>query len=95
MLFIVYYPLNELTFTLLQQEVCMTEQYKSKQIDRQMLLSTSEVLRVLNIAKHKLDYLFESRKLKREDFTTLDNGHRIYRQSDLNKIRQVLFKVSR
>jgi len=73
----------------------MTEQYKSKQIDRQMLLSTSEVLRVLNIAKHKLDYLFESRKLKREDFTTLDNGHRIYRQSDLNKIRQVLFKVSR
>jgi len=73
----------------------MTEQYKSKEIDRQKLLSTSEVLRILNIAKHKLDYLFESRKLKREDFTTLGNGHRIYRQSDLCKIRQILFKISK
>ncbi len=72
----------------------MTENGKSEIIDKEKLLSTSEVLRVLNIAKHKLDYLFESRKLKREDFTTLDNGHRIYRQSDLCRIREALFEVS-
>jgi DNA-binding transcriptional MerR regulator len=57
------------------------------------LLSTSEILRVLNVPSYRLDYLFKSRKLKAEDFTTLDNGHRIYRQSDLNKIRQALFEV--
>jgi DNA-binding transcriptional MerR regulator len=72
----------------------MTEQNKSKILRNEKLLSTSEVLRILNIAKHKLDYLFESRKLKREDFTTLDNGHRIYKEADVNKIRQVLFEVS-
>ncbi len=73
----------------------MTEQDKSVMIDKEKLLSTSEVLRTLNIAKHKLDYLFESRKLRREDFTTLDNGHRIYQESDLNKIRQALFEVAK
>ncbi len=72
----------------------MTVQDKSGMIDNERLLSTSEVLRVLNIAKHKLDYLFESRKLRREDFTTLDNGHRIYKESDLNKIRQALYEVT-
>jgi DNA-binding transcriptional MerR regulator len=72
----------------------MTEQDKSEMLDNEKLLSTSEVLRVLDIAKHKLDYLFESRKLRREDFTTLDNGHRIYRESDLNRIKQVLFEVA-
>ncbi len=71
----------------------MTEQDESEMLDTEKLLSTSEVLRVLNIAKHKLDYLFESRKLRREDFTTLDNGHRIYKESDLNKIRQALIEV--
>jgi DNA-binding transcriptional MerR regulator len=58
------------------------------------LLNTGEVLRMLNIPKHKLVYLFESRKLRREDFLTLQNGQRIYRQSDLNKIREALFDVS-
>ena len=57
------------------------------------LLSTSEILRVLNVPSYKLDYLFKSRKLRTEDFTTLDNGHRIFRQSDLDKIRQALFEV--
>jgi len=73
----------------------MTEQDKSQLITSGKLLSTSEVLRILNIAKHRLDYLFECRKLKREDFTTLDNGHRIYRESDLQKIRHALFEVER
>ncbi len=58
------------------------------------LLNTGEVLRMLNIPKHKLVYLFESRKLLREDFLTLQNGQRVYRQSDLNKIRKALFEVS-
>jgi hypothetical protein len=71
----------------------MTEQGKTEIQDAEKLLSTSEVLRELNIAKHKLDYLFESRKLKREDFTTLDNGHRIYKVGDLNKIKKALFDV--
>ncbi len=72
----------------------MTQEDKSQLVTDERLLSTSEVLRILNIAKHKLDYLFESRKLRREDFTTLDNGHRIYKENDLNKIRQALFEVS-
>ncbi len=58
------------------------------------LLNTGEVLRMLDIPKHKLVYLFESRKLRREDFLTLQNGQRVYRQSDLNKIRQALCSVS-
>jgi hypothetical protein len=57
------------------------------------LLNTGEVLRVLDIPKHKLVYLFESKKLRREDFLTLQNGQRVYQQSDLNKIKQALFEV--
>ncbi len=71
----------------------MTQEDKPQLANDEKLLSTSEVLRVLNIAKHRLDYLFESRKLKREDFITLDNGHRVYRHSDLKKIRKALFDV--
>ncbi len=63
--------------------------------ENERILSTSDVLRIINVPSYRLDYLFKSRKLKAEDFTTLGNGHRIYRQSDLNKIRQVLFKVSK
>ncbi len=62
--------------------------------DTERLLSTSEVLRVLNIPSYRLDYLFKSRRLRAEDFITLDNGHRIYRYSDLCKIREALFEVS-
>ena len=58
------------------------------------LLSVSEVLKILNIPRHRLIYLFESRKLKPEEFLILDNGHRIYRQSDLEKIKRALWEVS-
>lgn len=58
------------------------------------LLSVSEVLRILDIPRHRLTYLFESRRLHAEDFLKLDNGQRVYRQSDLNKVRQALFEVS-
>ncbi len=56
--------------------------------------SVSEVLRILDIPRHKLTYLFESRKLKAKDFITLDNGQRLYRKSDIEKIKQALYEVS-
>ncbi len=61
--------------------------------DNEHLMSTSEVLRILSIPNYRLDYLFKSRRLKAEDFTTLGNGHRVYRQSDLNRIKKALFEV--
>jgi len=33
-------------------------------LNNERLLSTSEILRILNIPGYKLDYLFKSRKLK-------------------------------
>ncbi len=63
--------------------------------DIESLLSTSEVLKILNIPSYKLDYLFKSRKLRAEDFLNLQNGHRVYRYSELDKIRKVLFEVER
>ncbi len=62
--------------------------------DTESLLSTSEVLKILDIPSYKLDYLFKSRKLRAEDFITLQNGHRVYRYSDLAKIKRALFEVS-
>lgn len=58
------------------------------------LLSVSEVLRILNIPRHKLVYLFESRKLKPEEFLTLDNGHRVFRYNDLEKIKRALWEIA-
>ena len=58
------------------------------------LMSVSEVLRTLNIPRHRLTYLFESRRLRSEDFITLGNGQKLFKQSDLNKIRGALFEVT-
>ena len=58
------------------------------------LLSVSEVLRILDIPRHRLTYLFDSRRLKSEDFQRLQNGQRLFRQSDLTKIKEQLFDVS-
>lgn len=57
-------------------------------------LSPSEVTQILNIPRHKLKYLFESRKLKAENFTKLGNGHFVFKESDLANIRQALFEVA-
>ncbi|HHT9107117.1 MAG TPA: hypothetical protein ACFYEF_00360 [Candidatus Wunengus sp. YC63] len=57
------------------------------------LLSVSEVLKILNIPRHKLVYLFECRKLKSEEFMILDNGHKVFRQGDIEKIRKALWEV--
>ena len=61
--------------------------------DTESLLSTSEVLRILNVPSYRLDYLFKSRKLKAEEFS-LFGKNRIYRHSDLAKIKKALFEVS-
>lgn len=63
-------------------------------MQQERFLSPSEVTQILNIPRHRLKYLFESRKLKTEDFTKLGNGHFVYKESDLAKIRQALFEVS-
>lgn len=57
------------------------------------LLTVSEVLRLLDIPRYRLNYLFDSRKLRSEDFLTLPNGHRIFRESDLEKIKEVLWET--
>ncbi len=62
--------------------------------DTESLLSTSEVLRILNVPSYRLDYLFKSRKLKPEEFATLKGSkHRVYRHNDLAKIKEALFEV--
>ncbi|KXK31725.1 MAG: hypothetical protein UZ01_00794 [Candidatus Brocadia sinica] len=57
------------------------------------LYTLSDVLRILNIPRHRLFYLFDSRRLRREDFLTLPNGHKVYRESDIEKIKRALFEV--
>lgn len=55
---------------------------------QEKLLSPSEVLQILNIPRHRLNYLFDTRKLKSEEFITLGNGRRFFRQGDIEKIKQ-------
>lgn len=61
--------------------------------DTDKLLSVSAVLNILRIPRHKLAYLFDSRRLNPDEFLTLDNGQRVFRQSDLEKIKRALFEV--
>jgi len=58
------------------------------------ILSTSEVLKLLDIPMYKLRYLFQVGKLRDTDFIRLGNGHRVYRGTDLAKIREALFKTA-
>lgn len=62
-------------------------------VEQERFLSVTEVLGILNIPRHKLTYLFESRKLKPEDFLTLGNGHRVFRESDIVRIKEALWEV--
>ncbi|MBE7444685.1 MAG: hypothetical protein HS132_05345 [Planctomycetia bacterium] len=57
------------------------------------LYTVVEVRKILNIARHRLNYLFDSRRLKDEEFPKLPNGHKVFGQADLAKIRQVLWEV--
>jgi hypothetical protein len=63
------------------------------QSQTERLYTVSEILRFLNISRHRLVYLFDSRKLKREDFRLLPNGHIIFTPSDIEKIKLALFEV--
>ena len=62
---------------------------------KEKLYTVSEVLRLLNVPRHKLLYLFDSRRLKEEDFLRMPNGHKVFRESDIPKIQQVLFEVQK
>lgn len=62
-------------------------------LSQERLYTLSQVVEKLNVARHRLNYLFESRRLKAEEFVRLPNGERVYRQSDLEKIRKALFEV--
>lgn len=67
----------------------MTEQ----SLISEKLYTMSQVVELLDVPKHRLIYLFDSRKLRNEDFIKLPNGERVYRQSDLAKIKQALFEI--
>lgn len=62
----------------------MTEQ----SLTSEKLFTMSQVVQILNVPKYRLIYLFDSRKLKTEEFLKLPNGERVYRQSDIEKIKQ-------
>ena len=57
------------------------------------LFTTSELLELLKLPAYRLDYLFKSRKINSSDFISMGNGRKLYRQSDIAKIKQALFEV--
>ncbi|MCR4321306.1 MAG: hypothetical protein NUV74_13340 [Candidatus Brocadiaceae bacterium] len=61
---------------------------------QEKLYTVSNVLRLLRVPRYKLDYLFDSRRLKEEDFLRMPNGHKVFRESDIPKIQQALFEMA-
>ena len=57
------------------------------------LFTTSEVLELLRLHAYRLDYLFKSRKLNSNDFISMGNGRKLFRESDIARIKQLLFEV--
>jgi len=57
------------------------------------LFTTSELLELLKLPAYRLDYLFKSRKLNSSDFISMGNGRKLYRQSNIARIKQVLFEI--
>ncbi len=57
------------------------------------LYTTSEVLELLRLPNYRLDYLFKSRKLNSSDFINMGNGRKLFRESDIAKIKQLLFET--
>ncbi len=57
------------------------------------LLTTSEVLELLRLPSYRLDYLFKSRRLNSNDFISMGNGRKLFRESDIARIKEVLFQV--
>jgi len=61
---------------------------------QEKLYTVSDVLKLLNIPRHRFTYLFDSRKLRAEEFQVLPNGHKVFSKSDLERIKKTLFEVS-
>lgn len=61
--------------------------------NNEKLYTLGQITEILNVSKHRILYLFDSRKLRSEDFVKLPNRERIYRESDIQKIKQALFEV--
>lgn len=57
------------------------------------LFTTSEILEILQVPNYQLDYLFKSRKLHSNDFIKMGNGRKLFRESDILKIRKALFET--
>lgn len=57
------------------------------------IYSTQDICKIFNISKHKFNYLFDSGRLKRDEFTML-SGQRVYTVEDIDKIRMALDDVS-
>lgn len=64
-----------------------------KSLLNQKLFTLSQITEMLNVPKHRISYLFDSRKLRSEDFIRLPNGERVYREADICKIKQALFAI--
>ncbi|MCP4368894.1 MAG: MerR family transcriptional regulator [Deltaproteobacteria bacterium] len=56
------------------------------------IMSAGDLVKKLNITQYKLDYLFQSRRLKDEDFQRF-GGRRIYKEKDIAKIKQALYET--
>ena len=67
----------------------MTEQ----SLTSEKLFTLTQIAQILNIPKYRLIYLFDSRRLKAEEFLKMPNGERVYRESDIEKIKRALFEV--
>ncbi|UJS16902.1 MAG: helix-turn-helix domain-containing protein [Candidatus Jettenia sp.] len=62
-------------------------------LGREKLYTLGQVVEILNVPKYRIVYLFDSRKLRGEDFLKSPGGERVYRESDIEKIRRALFEV--
>ncbi len=56
------------------------------------ILTSKDICRELNIPFYKLQYLFDTGKVR--DVQRTSSGKRIYMEDDIKDIRQALFEVS-
>jgi DNA-binding transcriptional MerR regulator len=57
-----------------------------------MVLTSKDICRELKIPFYKLQYLFDTGKIR--DVQRTSSGKRIYREEDINVIREALFEVT-
>ncbi|MCF6147312.1 MAG: hypothetical protein E3K37_01495 [Candidatus Kuenenia sp.] len=61
-------------------------------MDKKKLLSTSDILRILKIKRDRLEYLFQSGRLQRDQFDQVGK-RRIYTLADVEVIRKALSDI--